>query len=86
MSDIQNLGTGGGSIGHLNAAQISNLERRLQENLKNIVKDVTLRQWAVEQILTKVTGDINPKTFMDAVDAIYKFVAAPTAEIKITLD
>ena len=67
----------------LNAAQIAHLNKQLGDKVASIVKDVGLRQWAVEQALTHCARHNDFKELSAFFEVIYKFVSAPTAEISV---
>ena len=60
----------------LNAAQVSAIEAKIREHVANVVKDVGLRQWAVEQALTHCARHNEFKDLQPMFEAIYQFVAA----------
>jgi hypothetical protein len=68
-----------------NSAQISTLEKKLRESVQAIVKDVSLRQWAVEQALTHCARHNEFKDIQPIFEGIYKFVAQATEDIKVVV-
>ena len=68
-----------------NSAQLSSLEKKLRESVQAIVKDVSLRQWAVEQALTHCARHNEFKDIEPMFAAIYKFVAQATEDIKVVV-
>jgi hypothetical protein len=74
-----------GQQSRLNSAQISSLEKKLRDSVQAIVKDVNLRQWAVEQALTHCARHNEFKDIEPMFAAIYKFVAQAVEEIKVVV-
>ena len=68
-----------------NSAQLSSLEKKLRESVQAIVKDVSLRQWAVEQALTHCARHNEYKDIQPIFEGIYKFVAQATEDIKVVV-
>ena len=69
----------------LNSAQLSQIEKKIRDHVATIVKDVGLRQWAVEQTLNHCSHN-NIKEMSEVFETIYSFVSGPVAgEIKLNL-
>ena len=69
----------------LNSAQLSQIEKKIRDHVATIVKDVGLRQWAVEQTLTHCSRHNDFKELPQVFETIYSFVSKPLAGIKVDL-
>lgn len=68
---------------HLNSAQIQQLEKKLRDAVQAIVKDVALRQWAVEQVLTHCSRHQDFKDLAQMFEETYSFAARPTNHVSM---
>ena len=62
---------------HLNSAQIQQVERKVLEHTQNLMKNINLRQWAVEQALTHCARHSDFKELEEMFEKIYTFVSKP---------
>jgi hypothetical protein len=60
---------------HLNSAQIAQVDKKIRDAVQTIVKDVALRQWAVEQTLTHCARHNDFKEVAQMFETIYGFVS-----------
>ena len=63
---------------HLNSAQMAALKREVLASVQAIVKDVNLRQWAVEQALTHCARHNDFMELSQFFETIYTFVSKTT--------
>jgi hypothetical protein len=85
---------------HLNAAQLQQFEKRLEQQFNSVVERLQLRRWAVEQAMT-ICASLSKATAgaitagetqglviddpMKLAKTIYDFVAQPGVPLKIDL-
>jgi hypothetical protein len=89
-----------GESQHLNAAQLSNVEKRLQAEFNSFIERMQLRKWSVEQAMSicsslnkAVAGAVSAGETQGLVindpmalaKAIYDFTAQPGVALKIDL-
>ncbi len=63
----------------LNAQQLAQIQANAERQLRQIVEQMNLRKWAVEQVLAKTS---NTTELIHAAGEIYDFVVKP-AQVKI---
>lgn len=66
---------------HLNSAQVAAIEAKIREHVAAVVKDVALRQWAVEQTLKYASAESDFNDVAKLFVKTYEFISAPTISV-----